>query len=116
MFIYLSYASGFRLNLTVLMTKSVPQMIVCVIECAKEPCCRSINYKKTLSSHNEPNCEMLHDVVNSTSQKFLERDSSYDHVHLLNPDKVYTIHLVKSVYVFSLIILSIINTQEVIKN
>jgi hypothetical protein len=77
--------------MTVLMKKVVPQMIVCVIECAKESCCRSINYKKTLSSQNEPNCEMLHDVVNSTTQEFLETNSSYDHVHLLNPEKVNTI-------------------------
>ena len=77
----------------VLMTKVVPQMIVCVIECAKEPCCRSINYKKTFSFNNEPICEMLHDVVNGTSHKFLETNSSYDHVHLINPKKVNTIDL-----------------------
>ncbi len=92
--IYLPYASGFRLNITVLMTKVVPQMIVCVFECAKEPCCRSINYKKSLSLHNEPNCEMLHHVVNTTSQKFLETNCSYDHVHLVNPGKINTIDLV----------------------
>ncbi len=99
----------------VLMTKVVPQMIVCVIQCAKEPCCRSINYKKTLSSHNEPNCEMLHDVVNSTSQKFLETNCSYDHVHLLNPNKVNTIDLnyIYRVYkYFSMNILSMNISQE----
>ena len=80
--------------MTVLMTKVVQQMIVCVIECAKEPCCRSINYKKTSSMHNETNCEMLHDVVNSTSKKFLETNSSYDHVHILNPEKVNIIDLI----------------------
>ena len=80
--------------MTVLMKKVVPQIIACVIECAKESCCRSINYKKTLSLQNEPNCEMLHDVVNSTSQKFLERNCSYDHVHILNQEKVNIIDLI----------------------
>ncbi|CAB3988571.1 Hypothetical predicted protein [Paramuricea clavata] len=57
------------------------------MECVKEPCCRSINYKKTI--HNEPNCEMLHDVIYNTSENVLERNSSYDYVYLLDPQKEY---------------------------
>ena len=78
---------GFRLNTTVLMTKGVSQWINCIIECVKEPCCRSINYKKTFQ--NEPNCEMLHDVVYNTTEKVLERNFSYDYVYLLDPQKVW---------------------------
>ena len=58
------------------------------MECATEACCRSINYKKTVSLKDEPNCEMLHDVLYNTSDKMLENNSSYDHVYLVNPEKV----------------------------
>ena len=69
-----------------MMTKDVSERIDCIMECVKEPCCRSINYKKTFQ--NEPNCEMLHDVIYNTSEKALERNSSHDHVYLVNPQKV----------------------------
>ncbi len=61
------------------------------MECATEACCRSINYKKTAPLHNEPNCEMLHDVVYNTSEKMLDKNSSYDYVYLVNPEKVVKI-------------------------
>ncbi|CAB4011448.1 Hypothetical predicted protein, partial [Paramuricea clavata] len=57
----------------------------CIVECVNEPCCRSTNYKKDFQ--NKPNCEMLHDVVYNTSEKVLERNSSYDYVYLLDPQK-----------------------------
>ena len=79
---------GFRFNVTVLETKIVSQWIDCVMECATETCCRSINYKKALTTQNESNCEMLHDVLNNTSEKMLEKNSSYDHVYLVSPEKV----------------------------
>ncbi len=63
------------------------------MECATETCCRSINYKKTVSLLNEPNCEVLHDVVDDTSEKMLENNSSYDYVYLVNPEKVVRLHL-----------------------
>ena len=68
------------------MTKGVSERIECIMECVMEPCCRSINYKKTFQ--NEPNCEMLHDVIYNTSEKVLERNSSYDYVYVLDPQKV----------------------------
>jgi hypothetical protein len=79
---------GYRLNVTVLTTKVVHDWLACVIECYNEPCCRSINYKNTLNLQNEPNCEMLHNVVYNMSQKYLERNCSYNHVFLNNPQKV----------------------------
>ena len=70
---------GFRLNSSVVMTKFVTQWLECVIKCVNEPCCRSMNYKKTLMQEfNEANCEMLQDVVDNTSEKDLERNLSYD--------------------------------------
>ena len=63
-------------------------MIDCLVECVTEPCCRSINYKKH-HSDNETNCEMLHSLVdNTTSQKSLDENNSYDHIYLINPEKV----------------------------
>ena len=78
--------SGFRLNTSILMIKSLSQWMDCVVECAKQPCCRSINYKQT--SQNESNCEMLHNLVHNTSEKLLERNPFYGHVYLINPHKV----------------------------
>ncbi|CAB4039465.1 Hypothetical predicted protein [Paramuricea clavata] len=69
------------------MAKGVSQWIDCVIECVQQPCCRSINYKKVFQ--NEPNCEILHDVVYNTSEKVLERNSFYDYVYLVDPQKEY---------------------------
>ena len=64
-------------------------MIDCLIECLKEPCCRSINYKKH-RGENETNCEMLHKLVdNPASQEVLEKNNSYDHIYLINPKKVW---------------------------
>ena len=88
---YLYYV-GYRLNVTILMTKVVHDWLGCVLECVTQPCCRSINYKKTLNLQNESNCEMLHNMVYNTSRKFLERNCSYDHVYLNNPQKVQVIH------------------------
>ena len=68
------------------MAVPVFEKIDCVVKCVQEPCCRSINYKKT--SENEANCEMLHDVVYDTSEKVLKKNSSYDYVYLTNQQKV----------------------------
>ena len=70
------------------MTKIVSQKIDCVIECAIEPCCRSINYKTTSTCQNEKNCEMFHNLVYNSSENALESNSSYDHVYLVNAQKV----------------------------
>jgi hypothetical protein len=79
---------GFRLNATVFLAKVVSERIDCVMECATEPCCRSINYKKTLTLQDESNCEMLHHVIFNTSEKLLEKDDSADYIYLVNPQKV----------------------------
>ncbi|XP_028411143.1 microfibril-associated glycoprotein 4-like [Dendronephthya gigantea] len=59
------------------------------MECATEICCRSINFKKKLTSKNDSNCEMLHNVVYNTSERLLEKNSSYNYVYLVNPQKGY---------------------------
>ena len=79
---------GFRLDTTVLMIKVVSEKLDCVMECSNEPCCRSINYKISPTLQNEPNCEILHNMVYNTSENALERSSSYDHVYLANSEKV----------------------------
>ena len=84
------FTPDFRLNAAILARKTVSERTECIIECVKEPCCRSINYRKTLC--NETNCEMLHNVVYNTSEKLLEKSSSYDHVYLTNPHKVRFLH------------------------
>jgi hypothetical protein len=68
------------------MTKVVSEKLGCVMECSNEPCCRSINYKKIF--RNEPNCEILHNVVYNTSENALKKTSSFDYVYLVNPEKV----------------------------
>ena len=70
------------------MTTHVSQQLDCLIECDKEPCCRSINFKKILSSDYECNCEMLHNVVYNTSEKLLKTNASFDHVYFTSSKKV----------------------------
>ena len=70
------------------MEKFVSERIDCVMECATEPCCRSINYKKVLQQ--ESNCELLHNVIYEQSEGVLEKNSSYDYVYLINHQKVRT--------------------------
>ena len=76
------------------MAKVVSDWLACILECVTEPCCRSINYKKTSIAQNESNCEMLHNTVHNSSQKSLQANFSYDHVYLSNPQKVKIIHYV----------------------
>ncbi len=70
------------------MKKFVSQRIDCVMECATEPCCRSINYNKVLQ--NVSNYELLHNVIYDDIEEVLEKNSSYDYVYLINPQKVFT--------------------------
>ena len=79
--------AGFRLNTTPFLAEVVFEKIDCILECAAEECCRSINYRKVLKSANETNCEMLHSVINNTGKKLL-KDPSFDHAYLVNPQKV----------------------------
>ena len=70
------------------MTINVSQRIDCVIECDKEPCCRSINIQKKSNSHDAQICEMLHNVVYNTSEDLLEANPTFDHVYLTSSKKV----------------------------
>ena len=80
---------GSRLISSVIKSKFVPGDIIdCLIECATEPCCRSINYKNDWIFENETNCEMMHNIVYNTSKETLEKNSSYDYAYLINPTKV----------------------------
>jgi hypothetical protein len=79
---------GFKLDTTVLMIKVVSDKLGCVMECHNEACCRSINYKKTSTFQNEPNCEILHHVVYNSSENALMKSSSFDHVYLVDSEKV----------------------------
>ncbi|XP_028411120.1 microfibril-associated glycoprotein 4-like [Dendronephthya gigantea] len=87
--IYVAYLQRFRLNAPVVKTNVVSEWIDCVMECATEICCRSINFKKKWTSKNDSNCEMLHNVVYNTSERLLEKNSSYDYVYLVNPQKEF---------------------------
>ena len=84
---------GFKLDTTVLMIKVVSDKLGCVMECYKEACCRSINYKKTSTFQNEPNCEILHNVVYNSSENALMKNFSFDHIYLVDPEKVRRVWL-----------------------
>ncbi|CAB4017316.1 Hypothetical predicted protein [Paramuricea clavata] len=87
--VYNSRLKGFKLDTTVLMIKVVSDKLGCLLECHKEACCRSINYKKTSTFRNEPNCEILHHVVHNSSENALMKNSSFDYVYLVDPEKEY---------------------------
>lgn len=86
-FKFLLCTLGFRLNARVLKSKIVTERIDCIMECATEPCCRSINYKTKTALDNETNCEMLHNLVDR-NKKLLKRNASYDYARVVNPYKV----------------------------
>ena len=77
--------SGARLNTTVLKTKSASYVVDCISECVNEPCCRSVNFKKSCALHN---CEMLHNLAYNTSEELLEKNASFDYIYITNPRKV----------------------------
>ena len=70
------------------MTTAATHWINCAQECVEEPCCRSINFKKIVTTKSERNCEMLHNVVYNTSETLLENNASYDYIYFNNPRKV----------------------------
>jgi hypothetical protein len=86
-----SYTLGSRLNTTIFTTTHVSGQLDCLIVCDKEPCCRSINFKKKSKSHIEKNCEMLHNVVYNTSEKLLETNAFFDHLYFTSSKKVSSI-------------------------
>ncbi|XP_028412000.1 uncharacterized protein LOC114534732 [Dendronephthya gigantea] len=90
-FCYDSSFEGFRLNTAIHSTVFVYDWVDCAGECLKEPCCRSINFKKELILQNSEdyNCEMLHNVITNVSKNLLEPNSSYDYVFIHNPKKDY---------------------------
>ena len=80
--------SGFRLNTTVYARIAAADWSVCAIECVKDSCCRSINYKTIITARNEENCEMLHNLVYNTSDDLLKKNDTYVHIFFNSPMKV----------------------------
>ena len=59
------------------------------MDCAADQCCRSVNYRKISNLQNETNCEMLHDIVShNTFDDMLKKNSAFDYVYLIKPEKV----------------------------
>ncbi|XP_028411627.1 coagulation factor VIII-like [Dendronephthya gigantea] len=93
-FCYDSSFEDFRLNTTIHSTAFVYDWVDCAGECLKEPCCRSINFKKEFISENSENynCEMLHHVITDASNNLLEPNSSYDYVFFHNTKKKFNLN------------------------
>ena len=71
------------------MSKTVMQQIDCVMDCAADQCCRSVNYKQASALQDETNCEMLHDIVSqNTLDDMLEKTSAFNYIYMINPEKV----------------------------
>lgn len=62
--------------------------MLCVVRCVIDPCCRSVNFKRNSSNEGYGDCELLHDVKNSTSSEMHEKNEMYEHIPLLEPRKV----------------------------
>ena len=84
----LSHNLDVRLNTTIFATTNASQYMACLLDCYKEPCCRSINFKKISTAENEPKCELLHNIAYNTSEEMLQKNVSYDHAFFTNPEKV----------------------------
>ena len=83
--------SGFRLNTTVYAKKTTGHWVDCAIECVKDSCCRSVNYKTIITAGNEENCEMLHNLVYNTSDDQLKENGTYNYIFFNSPMKVKTL-------------------------
>ena len=84
-----SHLVGSRLNATILRTEYVPTKIQCIVNCAQDSCCRSLNYKHKSHCNEQSKCELLHDTLYNASDGIqLEKNKSYDHVFLNEPKKV----------------------------
>ena len=78
---------GSRLKSDILKTLKTIARMVCVMSCAHDTCCRSVNFKRN-SVHKEfGDCELLHNVKNSSSSE-LEKHEMYEHIPLFDPRKV----------------------------
>ena len=79
---------GVRLNTTIFTTTNASKVMVCLLNCYNEPCCRSINFKKISTSKDEPKCEWLHNLAHNTSKELLQVDVSYEYSYFVKPEKV----------------------------
>ena len=78
---------GFRLNAPVLKVRNVSWKSACVDDCFANPCCRSMNYNNAPSVNQSNKCELLHNLV-ETSSYALEPNSSFDYLFFDQPLKV----------------------------
>ena len=75
----------------IFMTTNASQFMECLLDCCKEPCCRSVNFKKTSTLEDEPKCELLHNLAYNTSKNLLQGNASYDYAYFTKPEKVRSI-------------------------
>ncbi|XP_046863743.1 uncharacterized protein LOC124457555 [Xenia sp. Carnegie-2017] len=68
---------------------NVKNEMECIVSCAKEPCCRSINHRRRLSQGSRSLCEMLHSVLNKSKENDLNHNRFYDYIVLNSPFKEY---------------------------
>lgn len=82
---------GFRLSASVLEVRNVSSLTACVDACFAHPCCRSMNYKHSTAVNQSNKCELLHNLVENSSQHTshaLEPNSSFGHFFFNQPLKV----------------------------
>ena len=78
---------GYRLNATVHMKLYAGHEIDCAIQCVRNTCWRSVNYRNSLRYDGEENCELLHAVV-SEQRENLKEHEMYDYLILNEPSRV----------------------------
>ena len=70
------------------MTANASHFMECLLDCYKETCCRSVNFKKISTSEDKPKCELLHNLAHNTSKNLLQGNASYDYAYFTKPEKV----------------------------
>ena len=90
------------------MTSNASQFMECILDCYKEPCCRSVNFKKISTSEDEPKCELLHNFPYNTSKNLLQGNASYDYAYFTKPEKV---RLVPALMVLILSVIAVVLTR-----
>jgi hypothetical protein len=81
--------SGHHLESEVIKFVHAQSGVDCILQCMlQDKSCRSVNFRKTCAVNNgSENCQLLHDVA-SENPELLHEDERFDHLTLLQPNRV----------------------------
>ena len=85
--------SGHRLDNNLIRKVTALSSVECNLECLREQCCKSTNYKEFLSCDTRDNCELSHAGASEKPEDLVKEDA-YLHYEMLRPDRVSKMSLI----------------------